>query len=517
MPARLEPADPRPVVRFTFNGRHLTGREGEPVAAALMASGIDILHRSLKFRNPRGVRCASGRCGQCMVEIDGRANVRSCSEPLREGMRVRTQRGWPSAGFDLGRPLGLVASYLPYGFQYRMFIRPGFMRPAYFKMMRRMSGYGRVDASITKPEPPPPPRSVQEVDVLVIGGGVSGMACALAAEDGGASVVLLDDQTELGGTARFDPAADPWELVAGCHSSPRIDVLLERQVVGYDDGVCSAQTPDGIEKYRPKVLVIASGGYDFIPPFDGNDFVRVYGRRAILRILRGWRVQPAATAAVVGPGAEELAAALTREGMYAQVEQAARRPGPDEAVVCAGSIPSYELPTALGLVTTVDEAGAIVAHVGEGGVTSRPDVFVTGEAAGNCGPAEAARRGAETGEAVARVMAGEHLPWSPISRARPVDPDGPVPGAMLCFCEDVTEEEFAEALLGDYPDIESAKRYTSMSMGVCQGKYCIHRARCITAYVRGTPLSETPITTTRPPFMPVALGKLAAQPEEATK
>jgi hypothetical protein len=194
-----------------------------------------------------------------------------------------------------------------------------------------------------------------------------------------------------------------------------------------------------------------------------------------------------------------------------------REPLRDEAVIFTHSIPSHELQYAAGVAMTVNEDGAVVAQLGEGGVTSRPDVFVTGEAAGNCGHDEAARRGLATGNAVVRALAGEHIPWKNGGPPKVVTPQGPVPGAMLCLCEDVTEDEFAEALRGDFPDIETAKRYTSLSMGICQGKYCLHRARCITAHVQGVPLADVPMTVQRPPFVATPLAVAAAQPDEVAK
>jgi len=83
---------PRREVAFTFEGRELIGYEGEPIAAALQAAGIRVL-REMPGGRPRGFFCAIGNCSSCYVVVDGRPNVRSCIEPLREGMRVSRQIG----------------------------------------------------------------------------------------------------------------------------------------------------------------------------------------------------------------------------------------------------------------------------------------------------------------------------------------------------------------------------------------------------------------------------------------
>ena len=78
-------------VRFTLDGKELWGYEGEPIAAALHASGVKALRRSVKLKRARGFFCAVGKCSSCMMKVDGVPNVAVCTEPLREGMKVETQ------------------------------------------------------------------------------------------------------------------------------------------------------------------------------------------------------------------------------------------------------------------------------------------------------------------------------------------------------------------------------------------------------------------------------------------
>ena len=89
-----------PRVEFTFDGRTLEGYEGEPVAVALRAAGVLIHRYTARRGEPRGVFCAIGRCTDCIMVVDGRPNVRTCTEPLRAGMKVETQHGH---GPDLSR------------------------------------------------------------------------------------------------------------------------------------------------------------------------------------------------------------------------------------------------------------------------------------------------------------------------------------------------------------------------------------------------------------------------------
>jgi predicted molibdopterin-dependent oxidoreductase YjgC len=81
------------IVKFQFEGKELEGYENQPIAAALHAAGVRILSFSEKHNRPRGFFCAVGKCSSCLMEVDGRANVMVCMEPLRAGMKVCRQRG----------------------------------------------------------------------------------------------------------------------------------------------------------------------------------------------------------------------------------------------------------------------------------------------------------------------------------------------------------------------------------------------------------------------------------------
>jgi len=88
--------------RLTENGRALTivvdgvatpACDGDSVAAALLAAGHAACRTSAVSGVPRGPYCLMGVCFDCLVMIDGVANRQGCLTPVRDGMRVETQRG----------------------------------------------------------------------------------------------------------------------------------------------------------------------------------------------------------------------------------------------------------------------------------------------------------------------------------------------------------------------------------------------------------------------------------------
>jgi predicted molibdopterin-dependent oxidoreductase YjgC len=80
-------------VKFTFDGKQLSGLEGEPIAVALKDNGVQIHRYTAKRHEPRGIFCAIGRCTDCVMVVNGKPNTRTCITPLTAGMDVKTQYG----------------------------------------------------------------------------------------------------------------------------------------------------------------------------------------------------------------------------------------------------------------------------------------------------------------------------------------------------------------------------------------------------------------------------------------
>src|SRR5713101_4687354 len=114
-------ASPRPIT-FRFDGRPIAAYEGDSVAAALYAAGVRIFTRSFKYHRPRGLLCCAGRCPNCLMNVDGAPNVRTCVAPAREGLHVHPQNAWPSVQWDALAVIDKLDRLLPIGFYYKTFI-----------------------------------------------------------------------------------------------------------------------------------------------------------------------------------------------------------------------------------------------------------------------------------------------------------------------------------------------------------------------------------------------------------
>jgi sarcosine oxidase subunit alpha len=86
----LGPLPPAATVSFSFDGNHYTAREGESIAAALLASGIRTLRLHEEHGSPRGIYCNIGHCMECRVTIGAKSGIRACMTPALEGMDIRS-------------------------------------------------------------------------------------------------------------------------------------------------------------------------------------------------------------------------------------------------------------------------------------------------------------------------------------------------------------------------------------------------------------------------------------------
>jgi predicted molibdopterin-dependent oxidoreductase YjgC len=68
----------------------------------MLAAGLKVFRRTPKLHSPRGVYCAIGRCTDCVMVVNGRANVRTCVTPVEDGMVVTSQEGL--GVWEKGRP-----------------------------------------------------------------------------------------------------------------------------------------------------------------------------------------------------------------------------------------------------------------------------------------------------------------------------------------------------------------------------------------------------------------------------
>ncbi|MBI3304351.1 MAG: FAD-dependent oxidoreductase, partial [Deltaproteobacteria bacterium] len=299
-------------VTLFFAGRKITAYAGDTVAAALYAAGVRIFSRGFKYHRPRGLLCCSGQCPNCLMNVDDTPNVRTCVEPVREGMRVHPQNAWPSLEWDALAVMDKLDRLLPIGFYYKTFIRPRFVWPLAEQVLRRIAGLGEIDYQAEAKGGYD--HQYQHTDVAVIGGGPAGLAAAREAARLGARVTLVDDQPILGGHLRMQAATYTGvgeysglsgfdiarRLREAVESLPGVDVIRPATAFGYyEGGLLGVVHGKRLIHLRTKRLVVATGCSEYPPVFHNNDLPGVMLGSGVQRLLHLYRVKPGNRALVV--------------------------------------------------------------------------------------------------------------------------------------------------------------------------------------------------------------------------
>src|SRR6266571_6344764 len=166
---------------FTFDGKSVSALAGQTIGAALYHSGIRVFSRSFKYHRPRGLFCVAGECANCLMQVDGRPNVRVCIEPAREGQVVRHQNAWPSLNFDVLRVIDKFDRRLPVGFYYKRYYKPLTWR-LFETAARRMAGLGTIDIHAAPDQKKTEVEHLQ-TEICVVGGGPAGLSAAVQAAE----------------------------------------------------------------------------------------------------------------------------------------------------------------------------------------------------------------------------------------------------------------------------------------------------------------------------------------------
>ncbi len=543
---------------FEFEGVAYRGYAGDTISSALAAAGLMTLARSFKYHRPRGICSFANHDANNLFQVDGVPNVRGDVTPLTAGLRVAAVNTFGGLRHDRARWLEWLAPFLPVGFYYKAFHGKAF--PQWERRIRKLSGLGRIDVQARFVRTP---KQYRFCDVLVIGAGPSGMATALAAADGGARVLLVDENARAGGTLAWSGAVNAKSGLAdrvAAHAD--IEVLCSTFAAGYyADRWVALVEPGRLSKVRAGAVVFATGLIEQPAVFRNNDLPGVLTGSAALHLLYRHGIAPGRRIAILTANREgyELARTLKEKGVEVvelldlRAEAAGDAAGlgalrPHHGVVpvealADGSGAVRALRVDLSLETGAARAAtiqcdAVLMSVGfapasqlllqAGGSFSfdaasqqhlpgpLPDgVFATGRLNGIHEISERLVDGRDAGEAAAAFSRGEAVTRAPrpavtrkISHPYPVfaHPRG---REFVDFDEDIQVKDLLASAQEGFDSTELMKRFSTLGMGPSQGKHSnLHGAR-ILMQSRGATLAATALTTQRPFYHPVPLRHLA--------
>ncbi|MDQ2067910.1 2Fe-2S iron-sulfur cluster-binding protein [Xinfangfangia sp. CPCC 101601] len=535
-------------VRFTFDGKSVSGFAGDSLASALLAAGVTTVGRSFKYHRPRGFWSAGAEEPNGMADILGtphRVNVQMTVEPAQDGMVLRSINGRPSAEKDRNAFIDRFARFIPAAFYYKTFMFPDWHM--FEPRIRAMAGLGALDPAAEGHLPTAQANAF--CDLLVIGAGPAGLTAALKAAEAGRKVILCDDQPVAGGSllyreALIDGVAGPdWAAAAVARLRELgAQVMLQTTAFGrYEHGLTGLAESLGqgdaprLWRVRAAETLLASGAIERGLPFANNDrpgvmsamaalqYLRRYGvavgRRIIVATNNGIAYEAAQALALAGahvtvidPRADapacdlprrrdRIEAVIGRNGVEAVLLASGEKIAADAVIASGGFTPTVHLYSQAQGKLRFDEA--IQGFVPERKVTG---LSVIGAANGAFGLAEVLADAAAAVGAVSPKAEGPHWPFK-------IDAAWPAPKAKgriwLDLQNDVTAKDVELAARENFVSVEHLKRYTTLGMANDQGKTSNLPGLALMAQLTGRSIQETGTTTYRPPFVPIPLASFA--------
>lgn len=563
-----------PAFDVTVDGHPVTAHAGQTVAAVLLANGRDTWRTTRVHNRPRGTFCGIGACQDCLVTVNGLADVRACQRTIVNGDAITTQTG-----------AALPAASAP------------------------------ETTAVQSP---------RVSEIVVVGAGPAGVAAALAAADAGAEVLLVDNGRSIGGqynrqlpaefaAHRPDRIQHEWRAFAGDRdrltSHPRITYLPETSIWAIEGlRLWAQQGPADAAGRQPfpidaEAVVLATGAYDRVLPFPGWDLPGVYtagaaqalakgqriaiGRRVLVAgtgpfllpvaesligvgahvvelleanslttVRKGWStdpmVAPSKLREAVGYGAllarhrvplrhgstviaahgtchVEAVTVARLDSTWRPIPGSERRVDVDAVCVGFGFTANLELAVSARCAITTGPDGGPAVAVDTNQQTTTPGIYAAGELTGIGGAALSNAEGALAGIAAAQHVLGGTTSLDPaaqaavvrgrrfaeaLARAYPVR-DGwkswSNADTLVCRCEEVTRGEL-EAVAGDrgLEDGRAMRLSSRAGLGMCQGRVC---SRTVAALLAGPGDVPKP-SMKRPIAVPVRLRDLAEAEEK---
>ncbi len=562
-------------LRFTFEGREYQGFSGDTISSALAAAGVPYLARSFKYHRPRSILSFANHDSNTLFRVDGVPNVRGDVTLLREGMRVAALNTFGGLRRDKARVLDRFARLLPVGFYYKAFHSKRLF-PRWERMFRALTGLGEVRLDAVRQTTP---KRYGFCDVLVVGGGPSGLSAALAAAESGARVALIEESLRLSGNDA------PPSLVRAVHDCGSITLYPGTVAAGYyaDHWVALAQQWHMV-KMRAGAVVFATGVIGQPAVFRNNDLPGVMLAAGAVRLLRRHGVAPGRRVVMLAANLEAYVACLElhahgvaiaaivdmrptpdRDAAVTQCAALGMQmlpahapyeaiPGPD-GVVAALLVAPWDIAGQVdasasrriecdGILMSVGWAAATQLFLQAGGSTRFSEelqqfvpretpagIFAAGRMNGvydlESRLADGRRAGSQAAvhagfAAAGAVPAASHTLVARSARCpshRFPIVDHPHAKNFVDFDEDLQVKDLENAAQEGFDSSELLKRYSTVGMGPSQGKHSNMNALRVLARYRGVGVEELGLTTSRPMYHPVPMKLLAGRsfyPERRT-
>ncbi|MCP3732723.1 sarcosine oxidase subunit alpha family protein [Sphingomonas sp. MG17] len=556
---------------FRWAGKQYRGFAGDTLASALLADGVRLFGRSFKYHRPRGLIAAGLDEPNAIVQIErGAATIPNLKAPyieLYDQLDAQPVNAWPSLGFDLMAVNGLFKRFIPAAFYYKTFMWPNWL--LFEPLIRKAAGLGRAPQ---ERDPDLYSQTSAHCDVLVVGGGIAGLAAALAAGRRGERVILATGGALWGGRlagsdqlVEGQPATD-WIAHTLAELDTLPNVLRRNRMLAtghYDQGLvalCERMTDhlpidarigprQRLWHVRAGQVILATGAFERPLVFANNDLPGVMLAGAATAYLHRYGVLVGQNIVVATNNDSGWHAAMSLAQGGARIAAIVdARPSPATSLLAAAE--ALDITVRCGTAPEKAVGGKQVRAVdvarldAASRLTGRTERLVCDTLLMSGGWNPAVHLHSQAGGAL-RLDPAQHsfmpaaLPGSPsigaaagdfaiktsLAAARgtefvpvstPIRPlwslartAEPDPLAWVDFQNDVTAADVALAARENFRSVEHLKRYTTLGMASDQGKTSNVNGIGILSQFLGRPMEAIGTTRFRPPYDPTTIGVFA--------
>lgn len=567
--------DRKQPVRFEFEGKSYQGFAGDTLSSALLANGQWLQSRSFKYHRPRGPLTLAGQDANTLVQLGGEPNVLADTLALSEGLDASGQNYLGSLQRDYSALLGWFSRFMPVGFYYRAFFKPRGLWELWEKPIRHMAGLGKLDLEhrpdyhdkqylfydVVVVGAGPAGLSAA---LTAASGGASVMLVEEQAALGGALCYHRFDATgELADATREN-------LVGQVQKHPAIDIFSNATCnAWFSDNYLPVIQGKRMHKVRARECIVASGAYEQHVVFRNNDLPGVAMASAVARMMKLYGVCPGKRAVLLAGNDDSylhaleladkgievaalidmrssaddptLAAAVADRGIAVYLESTVYEALPtlgnrhiravdirrissrgqvgedrkllecDLLCMSAGYMPAYQLLCQGGAKLSYDDQRACF------NIDSLPaNVQIAGSVNGIHTLSAVIDDGSYAGHlALSRLGLGEVPNAEPVCSATvnyswPIFPH-PQGKEFVDYDEDLQAADIVNATRMGYRDVQLVKRFSTVGMGPSQGRHSALPTARLVADATDRSVSQTGVTTARPPFNTEKLAVLAGR------